>query len=100
MKLYADSPGQLARQIVLDLALLCWVLLWIGAGLAVHDATIELAGPGRQVTEAASGISDSMAEAGGVLEDLPLVGDEARAPFDSASGAADELAEAGRAEVR
>ncbi|MEJ7794472.1 MAG: hypothetical protein WKF50_02895 [Nocardioides sp.] len=100
MKVYADSPGQFARQLVSDVALLCWVLLWIWAGMAVHDATMELTGPGYQITESASGISDSMAEAGGVLEGLPLVGDEARAPFDKASGAADELAEAGRAEVR
>ena len=92
MKVYADSPGQFARQLVSDVALLCWVLLWIWAGMAVHDATMELTGPGYQITESASGISDSMAEAGGVLEGLPLVGDEARAPFDKASGAADELA--------
>jgi hypothetical protein len=100
MKLYADSPGQLARQLLTDVAVVCWVLVWAWAGLAVHDTTLELAGPGRQVTESATGISDSMTEAGDVLEDLPLVGEEARAPFDQASGAADELAEAGRAQVR
>ena len=100
MKLYADSPGQFARQLLSDVGLVCWVLLWIWAGMAVHGATMELAGPGYQITESATGISDSMTEAGGVLADLPLVGDEAQAPFDQASGAADELAEAGRAEVR
>ena len=100
MKLYADSPGQLARQLVSDVALVCWLLLWIWAGMAVHDATMELAGPGEPITESATGIADSMTEAGGVLGGLPLVGDEAQAPFDKASGAADELAEAGRAEVR
>ncbi|MGZ5403020.1 MAG: hypothetical protein ACXWDL_00090 [Nocardioides sp.] len=100
MKLYADSPEQFARQLASDVVLVCWVMLWIWAGLAVHDATMGLAGPGRQITASASGISESMTEAGGVLEELPLVGDEARAPFDKASGAADELAEAGRAEVR
>ncbi len=99
MKVYADSPGHFARQLLTDVALACWVLLWIWAGMAVHDATMELTGPGYQITESATGISESMSEAGGVLEGLPLVGDEARAPFDQASGAADELAEAGRAEV-
>lgn len=100
MKLYADSPGQFARQLVTDLAVVGWVLLWTWAGLAVHDATMELAAPGHQITDSASAISESMSEAGEVLEGLPLVGDEARAPFDKASGAADGLAEAGRAEVR
>lgn len=100
MKVYADSPRQFARQLLTDVAVGCWILLWIWAGMAVHDATTEFAGPGYQITESATGISESMTEAGGVLGELPLVGDEARAPFDRASGAADGLAEAGRAEVR
>lgn len=99
MKVYADSPGHLARQLVTDLAFVCWLLVWVWAGLAVHDATLELADPGRQITESATGISDSMTEAGGVLSGIPIVGDEAQAPFDKASGAAEELADAGRAEV-
>jgi len=76
-----------------------WLLAWIWAGMGVHDATMELTGPGEQVTASASAISESMTEAGGVLDEVPLVGDEARAPFDKASGAAEELADAGRAEV-
>lgn len=100
MKLYADSPGHFVRQLLSDVAVGCWILLWIWAGMAVHDATMELAGPGYQITDSATAISASMTEAGGVLGDLPLVGDEAQAPFDRASGAADDLAEAGRAEVR
>jgi hypothetical protein len=100
MKLYADSPGQRLAQILVDLAFVAWLALWVWAGLAVHDATMELTGPGEQITDSATGISRAMTEAGGVLDDLPLVGDEARVPFEKASGAADQLAEAGRAEVR
>jgi hypothetical protein len=100
MQLYANHPGHRTRQVLADLAFVGWVVLWAWAGLAVHDATMALTGPGEQITSSATGISESMTEAGGVLDDLPLVGDEARAPFDRASGAADELAEAGRAEVR
>ena len=99
MKFYADSPGHFTRQLLADTAFVCWLLLWAWAGMAVHDATQELAGPGRQITESATGISDAMTEAGGVLGGLPVVGDEAREPFDRASGAAEGLADAGRAEV-
>ena len=99
MKLYADHPGQRARQVTADVLFLCWLLAWILAGMAVHDATMELTGPGYQITESGSDISESMTEAGGVLGDVPLVGDEARAPFDKASAAAEKLADAGRAEV-
>jgi len=100
MKLYADHPGQRAVQVLADVAVLIWLVLWVWAGSAVHDATMELAGPGEQITESATGISGAMTDAGNVLDDLPLVGDEARDPFERASAAAERLAEAGRAEVR
>jgi hypothetical protein len=100
MKIYAGSPGHLARQVVTDVAFVAWLVLWAWVGLTVHDATMELTGPGQQVTESASGIAEAMTEAGGTLGSLPVVGDDARTPFDKASGAADRLAEAGRAEVR
>jgi hypothetical protein len=100
MKVYAESPGRFARQLVTDVAFVCWLTLWVWAGMAVHDATMELAGPGRQVAESATGIAEAMTEAGGALGGLPVVGEEARTPFDKASGAADGLAAAGEAEVR
>ncbi len=100
MKVYAESPGRFARQLVTDVAFVCWLALWVWAGMAVHDATMELAGPGRQVAESATGIAEAMTEAGGALGGLPVVGEEARTPFDKASGAADGLAAAGEAEVR
>ncbi len=100
MKIYADSPGHLARQVVTDLAFVAWLLLWVWAGLTLHDATMELTAPGEQVAESASGIAEAMTEAGGTLGGLPVVGEEARTPFDKASGAADRLAAAGLAEVR
>ena len=100
MKVYADSPGRFLGQLLLDLLFVAWLLLWVWAGQSVHDATMHLAEPGRQVTESATTISGSMREAGEVLADLPLVGDQARAPFDEAAGAAGGLAEAGRAQVR
>jgi hypothetical protein len=99
MKLYTDHPVHLTRQVLTDVLFVCWLLAWVWVGMTVHDATMELTGPGEQVTESASAISESMTEAGGVLDDVPLVGDEARAPFDGASGAAEELADAGRAQV-
>jgi hypothetical protein len=99
MKLYADSPVRATRQVVADVLFLLWMLLWVVAGNAVHDATMELAGPGRQIEESATSMSESMQDAGDALDDVPLVGDSARAPFDQASGASDKLADAGRAEV-
>lgn len=99
MKVYAETPVRRAVQLAADVLLLVWVLAWAWAGSVVHDATLELAGPGRQLTESATGLSAAMQDAGGTLDDLPVIGDEARAPFDEASAAADRLAEAGRDQV-
>ncbi len=99
MKLYADTAGRRARQIVTDLLLLLWVLAWVTIGNSVHDGTMALAEPGRLIDSSATSLADSMTEAGDVLGDVPLVGDGASAPFDKASAASDSLAEAGRTEV-
>ncbi|MGH3336523.1 MAG: hypothetical protein ACRDOZ_11930, partial [Nocardioides sp.] len=99
MKLYADTPARATRQIIADVLFLLWLAFWVVAGNAVHDATMELAEPGRQTAESATSLSESMQDAGDALDDVPIVGDTARAPFDQASQASDALADAGRAEV-
>ena len=99
MKLYADNPARATRQVIADLLFLLWLVLWVMAGNAVHDATLELAGPGRQTQESATSLAESMQDAGDALDDVPIVGDSARAPFDQASDASGALADAGRAEV-
>lgn len=99
MRLYAQTPVHRTRQAAGDLLLLGWVALSCWWGVQVHDAARALGAPGRQVAESASGISGAMSDAGGVLGGLPVVGDEARAPFEGASGAAQRLADAGRAQV-
>jgi hypothetical protein len=99
MKLYADSPARATRQVLADILFLLWLVLWVTAGNAVHDATLELAGPGRQTEESATSLAESMEDAGDALDDVPIVGDSARAPFDQAADASGALADAGRAEV-
>lgn len=98
--LYARTPARRTVQVTADVLLVVWILTWVWAGWAVHGATLELAGPSRQLTESASGLSGAMSDAAGALGDVALVGDVARAPFDEASGAADGLAQAGRDQVR
>jgi hypothetical protein len=100
MKLYAETPGRRVAQVVADLLLVAWLLAWAWAGTVVHDATLQLAAPGEQVAESATGLSGALQDAGGTLDDVPVIGDEVGTPFDEASGAADRLAEAGRDQVR
>ena len=99
MKLYADAPARSAAQLATDVLFVCWVLAWVWIGLVVHDGTLALRDPGVRIESSATSLSESMTEAGSYLEDLPLVGSGAAAPFDKAASASDSLAAAGRAEV-
>ena len=99
MKLYADAPGHQARQVLGDLLLVLWIALWVRLSQVVRDATLALAAPGEQIEEAGTGLAGKLRDAGGTVGDLPLVGDQARAPFDGAGDAADCIAAAGAAQV-
>ena len=61
MKLYADTPARRTGQVVVDLFVLAWVVLWVRAAMAVHDATLRLAAPGRQLESAGTGLSATCA---------------------------------------
>lgn len=99
MKIYADAPARSSRQLLADLLVLVWVAVWVRLALAVHDVTLTLAAPGRQMSQAGSGMADGLRQAGSTVGDVPLVGEEVRAPFDGAGDAAESLARAGDAQV-
>jgi hypothetical protein len=99
MKLYADIPSTLLRQLVTDALFVVWLVAWVAIGVTIHDGTLALAEPGERLESSAGSLGDSMTEAADVLGDTPVVGDEAAAPFEKAAGAAETLADAGRSEV-
>jgi len=99
MKLYAETAPRRLLQVAGDLTFLLWLLLWVLVAGVVHDSVMELAGPGHQTERAAERMSDGLLAAREALSDVPLVGDEAAAPFDRAAAASDQLAAAGRREV-
>lgn len=96
MKLYADTPARRTAQIVVDLLVLTWVVLWVRAATSVHDATLKLAAPGRQLESAGTGLSANLRSASDQVDGVPLLGDRLRAPFEAAGRAAGQLTAAGR----
>jgi hypothetical protein len=56
----------------------------------------KLGVPGQKLESAGGGIADNLADAGGKVGRVPLVGDELIKPFNGAADAARSLAEAGR----
>jgi hypothetical protein len=96
MKLYADTPARRTGQVLVDVLVLVWVVAWVRAGQGLHDATLRLAGPGRQMESAGTGLSANLRSASDQVDGVPLVGDKLRAPFDAAGRAAGQLTAAGR----
>jgi hypothetical protein len=94
--MYADRLPTAIRQLLTDIAVVIWVYAWIRAGRWVHDQVLRLGVPGRKLEDSGTGIADNLADAGGRVGRVPLVGDELTAPFERAAEAARSLADAGR----
>ena len=96
MKFYADRLPTMTRQLLTDVLVVVWIFLWVRAGLWVHDMVEKLGVPGARLESAGGGLADNLADAGGRVGDVPLVGDELVKPFTGAADAARALADAGR----
>jgi hypothetical protein len=96
VKLYADRVPVALRQLVIDILVVIWVYLWIRVALWIYDVVEKLAVPGQKLESAGGGIADNLADAGGKVGRVPIVGDELTAPFTGAADAARSIADAGR----
>jgi hypothetical protein len=99
MRFYADTSVRRTLQIVGDLAAVTWILVWVVIAGKVHDATLELATPGRKIDSSATDLAGRLRDAGESVSKVPLVGDDVRGPFDGAGSAASGLADAGQQQV-
>lgn len=95
MTLYAQTHRRRLLQILGDLLVIGWVVAWARTGQWVHDTVAKLAAPGRTLENAGTSLSDGLASAGDTVASVPLVGDDARAPFTAAGNAADSISQAG-----
>jgi hypothetical protein len=94
--MYADRLPKAIRQLLTDILVVIWVYAWIRAGFWIHDTVLKLAVPGQKLEGAGTGLADNLADAGGKVGRVPLVGDELTAPFTRAAEAARSMADAGR----
>ncbi|AXH95279.1 hypothetical protein [Ornithinimicrobium avium] len=95
MRLYASHPARRTRQVVADLVVLVWVLLWILVGRWVFGLVMTLAAPAAPLRDAGTSLHDRMEELAGRVTDLPLVGDRLDGPFTGAAGVGTDLVAAG-----
>lgn len=96
MKLYADRSGYRSLQILEDLGIVAWVVVWVWIGMFVHDLIAKLAAPGRAVESAGRGLTERMIDISEEIGDVPVVGPGLRTPFEGAAGATRQLSEAGQ----
>ncbi|MCA2216865.1 hypothetical protein [Jidongwangia harbinensis] len=94
--MYADRLPTVIRQILTDLFVVAWCYAWVRVGQWVHDTVLKLGVPGRKLEGAGAGIADNLADAGGKVGRVPLVGEELTTPFAKAADAARVIADAGR----
>lgn len=96
MKLYAETPGKRIRQVVQDVILVAWILLWIVFGSVAHDVVAKLAEPAASVARNSDSLSDSLADISDRVDGVPVVGGALEEPFSSASEASAAVADESR----
>jgi hypothetical protein len=92
---YSTRPLRLFGQLISDVTVSLWTVIWVFVGLAVHDAIATIADAGRQLESGSKGIAGSLASAGHGAQHIPLVGDAVSKPLTAAGDAATDLAGAG-----
>jgi hypothetical protein len=95
VKLYAETAGLRARQLLGDLAVVAWAALWVWAGLTLYRLVEKLAVPGARLEQAGGGFAGDVAEIQQKIGRLPVVGDQLQDPFGRLAGVGQTLADAG-----
>ncbi|GAA5162772.1 hypothetical protein [Ornithinimicrobium tianjinense] len=95
MRWYADAPARRTRQVVADLLVLAWVVLWVLVGRWVFALVMTLAAPAEPLRDAGTSLRDRMDEVAAHVTEIPLVGDQLDAPFSGMSGVGADLVTAG-----
>ena len=95
VKLYAETAGLRARQVLGDLAVAAWTAAWVWAGVTLYRLVEKLAVPGARLEQAGGGFAGDVAEIQQKVGRLPVVGNELQGPFGRLSGVGRTLADAG-----
>jgi hypothetical protein len=95
VKLYAETAGLRARQLLGDLAVVAWTAAWVAAGVALYRLVEKLAVPGARVEQAGDSFAGDVAEIQQKVGRLPVVGDELQDSFGRLAGVGRTLADAG-----
>lgn len=93
---YASRPVRLMGQLVSDVVVITWTVLWVWIGMAVYSAVAAVAEAGRRVGSGASDLAGNLDSAGRRADRIPLLGDALSTPLSAAGSAAHDIAGAGQ----
>ncbi|WKD36620.1 hypothetical protein [Streptomyces xanthophaeus] len=96
MRLYAQTPARRNRQILADLIAVILIAAAVRFALAVHEAIMLLAEPGRRVESSGDSLATELGNAGDAASNVPFVGDLLKKPLRSAADASTGIADAGQ----
>ncbi|WRZ95384.1 hypothetical protein OHB54_44020 [Streptomyces sp. NBC_01007] len=96
MRLYAQTPARRSRQVLADLIAVALIAAAVWFALAVRDAILLLAEPGRKAQSAGDSLADGLGDAGDAASKVPFVGGSLKKPLLSAADAATGLSDAGQ----
>lgn len=95
MKIYSDYFGHATRQVLFDALAVLTIGLWVFLGTELYRLVSDLQVYGEKMESAGAGIRTTMADIGGTLGGVPLIGGGIRDPFDAAAAAGSQLEAAG-----
>ncbi len=95
MRLYAQTPARRNRQLLADLIAAVLMAAAVMFALAVREAIMLLAEPGRKVENSGDSLATELDNAGDAASNVPLVGDHLKKPLQSAADASTGFADAG-----
>ena len=99
MRLYAERPGRVARQLVADLLGLGWLAGVAWMAVQARDLVLRLRAPATGLANAGSNISEAFGAAARTAARAPFVGAQLAAALDSGRAAGESLAAIGAQQV-
>ncbi len=97
--LYAQRTARMLGQLVTDLLVLVWIVLWWLVGRATERTVDAIATPARRSGDAARQLRDQIQEAAEQSSRVPGLGTELRKPFDGAAESLQDLIAAADSQV-
>lgn len=95
MRWYAETPARRTRQVVADLLVVAWTLVWVLLGRWLHDVVGALAAPADPLRSAGSSLQARMDEVAATVTEVPLVGAQLSTPFAGTAAVGTDLVSAG-----